>query len=435
MSHLLYFLWGQVKKQFGFDDEDEETSQLNANTSAKDFVNKRVEVFKDVTYLKDSKDYKHQLNIFKTRKHVINEENSTPIHEDNLPVIFFVHGGSWRRGDRTHRWFDVYSRMATRLCSTFPCIVVNISYRLAPTVTYREQVYDLIQAFTFVRKEIKTFGGNEKNIILMGHSAGSHLIACALLQYGMSLENVNICEVKLSVNDKKDKSEEPIHLEVKEKEFIIDKEALNCIRGIILLCPVTDVQNVSQRHFLVRKFIVEPAFGISENYEKCSPIYYVQHMLTNGKVLFNLPPFYICNAESDLQLEEQGEQFATLLKELVEKYQEKKVNITYKRFKDGTNHFTIVGLSKSMGKMYDPLFHEIVQFIKETLHVPETLVHEEVTETFVDNSVIENNVLLTENRTSLTTFEDVGKLIEEQESEEIFEKQTTEHDNLFYQYM
>jgi acetyl esterase/lipase len=54
-----------------------------------------------------------------TQDHVVIDKQCCNIYQPvggeegkKYPVIVFVHGGSWRRGDRAHRWFDVYGQNA-----------------------------------------------------------------------------------------------------------------------------------------------------------------------------------------------------------------------------------------------------------------------------------------------------------------------------------
>ena len=82
------------------------------------------------------------------------------------PILAFVHGGGWSRGDKrmVHALPDYAVRHGLTLAS--------IGYRLVPDVTPREQAQDIVAAVADLRR---THPGQP--IFLMGHSAGAHLAA------------------------------------------------------------------------------------------------------------------------------------------------------------------------------------------------------------------------------------------------------------------
>jgi acetyl esterase/lipase len=82
------------------------------------------------------------------------------------PILAFVHGGGWRRGDKAivHSLPDYAERHNLTLAS--------IGYRLVPEVTAREQAEDVAAAVAMIRR---TFP--RRPIVLAGHSAGAHLVA------------------------------------------------------------------------------------------------------------------------------------------------------------------------------------------------------------------------------------------------------------------
>ncbi len=87
------------------------------------------------------------------------------------PVVIFVHGGGWTYGDKIginekHRWL-------TKL--GIACISTN--YRFHPEVDFKAQAQDVADAVGWVKENAKQHNIDPKQIFLMGHSAGAHLVA------------------------------------------------------------------------------------------------------------------------------------------------------------------------------------------------------------------------------------------------------------------
>lgn len=110
--------------------------------------------------------------------------------KSNLPVLFFVHGGSWKSGDSSQ-----YPGFANRFAKEDIAVVVP-SYRLAPKYPHPAQIDDVAAAFAWTVTHAKEFGGDPTNITIVGHSAGGHLVSLLasddqyLKQHGLSLANI-----------------------------------------------------------------------------------------------------------------------------------------------------------------------------------------------------------------------------------------------------
>lgn len=97
----------------------------------------------------------------------------------NLPVVFYIHGGAWRAGNRN----NVDSKPAFLLDNGF-CFV-SIDYRLLPKADVATQADDVEQAYRYVRANIAKHGGDPDRMAVMGHSAGCHLAALTGLRGGL----------------------------------------------------------------------------------------------------------------------------------------------------------------------------------------------------------------------------------------------------------
>lgn len=87
----------------------------------------------------------------------------------NVPVLFFIHGGSWTRGDR-----KTYALVGETFARNGIATVV-ISYRVSPAVKHPVHIQDVARAFAWTKRNIAGYGGRPDHILVAGHSAGGHL--------------------------------------------------------------------------------------------------------------------------------------------------------------------------------------------------------------------------------------------------------------------
>lgn len=92
----------------------------------------------------------------------------------SAPVILMVHGGAWRFGDKALRRV-VENKVTHWLPKGF--ILVSANYRLLPDTPPLEQARDIARALASVQAKAADWGGDPSRVILMGHSAGAHLVA------------------------------------------------------------------------------------------------------------------------------------------------------------------------------------------------------------------------------------------------------------------
>lgn len=96
-----------------------------------------------------------------------------PRQARQAPVIFMVHGGAWRIGDKAHR--SVVQNKARHWLAR-GAILVSVNYRLLPDATPLEQAADVALALAEAQKQAANWGGDSQRFVLMGHSAGAHLV-------------------------------------------------------------------------------------------------------------------------------------------------------------------------------------------------------------------------------------------------------------------
>jgi acetyl esterase/lipase len=89
------------------------------------------------------------------------------------PLVVFVHGGGWSRGSKdnaTGRWKAVhYPEQSYAFAS--------IDYRLVPGNTVEDEAQDVANALKALFARAQALGIDKRRVVLMGHSAGAHLVA------------------------------------------------------------------------------------------------------------------------------------------------------------------------------------------------------------------------------------------------------------------
>jgi acetyl esterase/lipase len=90
------------------------------------------------------------------------------------PVIFMVHGGGWRHGDKAMGRV-VQEKVARWVPLGF--VLISVNYRLLPDTPVAEQERDVQAALMAAQQRAPQWRADSGRFILMGHSAGAHLVA------------------------------------------------------------------------------------------------------------------------------------------------------------------------------------------------------------------------------------------------------------------
>lgn len=89
------------------------------------------------------------------------------------PLVLYVHGGGWKRGSKDsatgHAKPVHYPEQGYAFAS--------INYRLVPAATVEQQAADVASALAAVLAKADALGIDRTRVVLMGHSAGAHLVA------------------------------------------------------------------------------------------------------------------------------------------------------------------------------------------------------------------------------------------------------------------
>lgn len=92
----------------------------------------------------------------------------------DAPVIVMVHGGAWKIGDKANTG-SVENKLRHWLPKGF--VFISVNYRMLPQAMAYAQAEDVAAAVRWTQGHAADWGASDRKIILMGHSAGAHLVA------------------------------------------------------------------------------------------------------------------------------------------------------------------------------------------------------------------------------------------------------------------
>ena len=102
--------------------------------------------------------------------------------KDRRPIVVWVHGGGWALGDKSNRIEDKVA-----LFTGAGYLFASVNYRLSPDerppafdpgrVMFPDHPNDVGEAIGWLDRNAARYGGDPKRMVLLGHSAGAHLVA------------------------------------------------------------------------------------------------------------------------------------------------------------------------------------------------------------------------------------------------------------------
>jgi acetyl esterase/lipase len=116
------------------------------------------QAFRDVTYVQRG-DEEIKADLF------------VPDGPGPFPGVLLVHGGAWRRGDKTHM-----VKFARALAAD-GFTTLSINYRFAPEHPFPAQIEDCKSAVRWMRKHAAPYKIDPERLGAMGYSAGGQLVA------------------------------------------------------------------------------------------------------------------------------------------------------------------------------------------------------------------------------------------------------------------
>ena len=109
-----------------------------------------------------------------------------PTDAKDAPVIFMIHGGGWREGDKSNK-AEVKNKVAHWVARGF--VFISTNYRTLPRIGPVGQAKDVEAALLFSQERVREWGGSPEKFILMGHSSGAHLVSLVSSNYSTIIGN------------------------------------------------------------------------------------------------------------------------------------------------------------------------------------------------------------------------------------------------------
>lgn len=213
-----------------------------------------------------------------------------PEGDGPFPMILYIHGGGWVIAN-----LDTYDSSARALTNGAQAIVVSIHYRQAPEHKFPAAHEDAYGAYQWVLKNGHRWGGNTKNVAVVGESAGGNMAA-------------SVC-------------------------IMAQAEGIQAPVYQVLIYPVADTKmdtpsyienaNAKPLDAITMKWFADQTFAKKEDAED------PKVALLQAKTLKGLPPATIITAQID-PLRSEGEALANKLKS-------DGVEVAYKNY-DGVTH-------------------------------------------------------------------------------------------------
>jgi acetyl esterase/lipase len=116
-----------------------------------------------------------------------------PAGARNRPVVFWIHGGGWQRGDKG----EMHAKPQAFVDKGF--VFATTNYRFIPHVTMQDIAGDVAKSIRWMYDHAAEYGGDPQTMFVMGWSAGGQLAAlvCTDERYlkavGLALSNIKGC--------------------------------------------------------------------------------------------------------------------------------------------------------------------------------------------------------------------------------------------------
>jgi acetyl esterase/lipase len=138
------------------------------------------QVFRDIAYA-EPRNERQTLDVY------------APAGAKNRPIVFWIHGGGWQKGDKT----EMHSKPQAFTDRGY--VFATTNYRFVPYATMQQIAGDVAKSIRWVHDHAADYGGDPETIVVMGWSAGAQLAAlvCTDERYlkaeGLALTSIKGC--------------------------------------------------------------------------------------------------------------------------------------------------------------------------------------------------------------------------------------------------
>jgi len=98
-------------------------------------------------------------------------------------LIIYLHGGGWVFGSK-----ESYTKSCLELAERTKRIVISIDYRLAPEYPFPNGLNDCYECIKIIMNNLDKIGFNNRDVCLMGDSAGGNLVAATIIKMRNTLD-------------------------------------------------------------------------------------------------------------------------------------------------------------------------------------------------------------------------------------------------------
>lgn len=195
---------------------------------------------------------------------------------ENLPLVFYIHGGGWVMGDET-----THDRLIRQMANDIPAAVAFPVYIPSPEAQYPQTTNDLFTALQYIAAHAEEYGVNGKFLTVAGDSVGGNMATVMAL---LAKKNGNNPKISFQ----------------------------------LLLYPVTDADfhTASYKEFADGPWLTKKAMEwFWQQYapdKKSRQEIYASPLRANPEDLSDLPPALIITDENDV-LRDEGEAYARKL--------------------------------------------------------------------------------------------------------------------------
>ncbi len=206
--------------------------------------------------------------------------------EKKLPVIVYVHGGGFIKGDKAYR------ESVGEFYADKGYFVYNINYRMPPEAPYPLEVFDCVEALNFLPKLAERYPIDLDSIVVSGDSSGGYMSAYL---------------VALSFN-------EQLRQKIGCPDFKVG------IRAAMLMCGIYDI-DVLLKGTSLMGVIPDTAriflnYDIKDDFSNLPEYQYADCLSVPQHITDKWCATFMCWADDDLICQNQGEPMAEKLEKL-----------------------------------------------------------------------------------------------------------------------